>query len=400
MNTVIIVNLNGIAFHLEEPGFLALRTYLERAQTQLKDNPDRAEIIADLEQAIADKCAHFLSPHKNVLSAAEIAEVLRQMGPVESDSAADAGAGTADAAGAGASAAASGAPRRLYRIRDGAMLSGVCNGLAAYFNVDAVLVRIIFLLLAVFSGGLFILVYIAMILVIPRANTDEERAAAAGAPFNAQDVIDRAKKYYGEFADGRDWRRHWRQQRHEWRRQRREWRHRWRHEARWWAYNFERMPAAAVPAAGYAGQVVAGLMIPILAVARTLLFCALLVAIASLATNEAIFGWPVTGSMPLWVAVLLLLVVYSILASPLKYSQRALYIHTGGHAFHWFAAWDGLLSLGVLVLVGCVAYSHLSPVHDFLQHLPENLRTMWDNFVHSFHHPAKAAPQSRSWGVN
>ena len=81
MNTVIIINLNGNAFHLEEPGYVSLRTYLERAQAQLRDNPDKAEIMADLEQAIADKCAHFLLPHKNVLTAAEIDEVAaRQMG--------------------------------------------------------------------------------------------------------------------------------------------------------------------------------------------------------------------------------------------------------------------------------------------------------------------------------
>ncbi len=42
MNTVIIINLNGNAFHLEEPGFASLRAYLERAQAQLKDNPDKS----------------------------------------------------------------------------------------------------------------------------------------------------------------------------------------------------------------------------------------------------------------------------------------------------------------------------------------------------------------------
>ena len=99
MNTVIIINLNGNAFHLEESGYQSLRAYLERAQAQLKDNPDKAEIMADLEQAIADKCAHFLRPHKNVLSATEIDEVIKEMGPVQSDSGADAGA-----AGAGTSA--------------------------------------------------------------------------------------------------------------------------------------------------------------------------------------------------------------------------------------------------------------------------------------------------------
>ena len=92
MNTVIIINLNGNAFHLEEPGFKSLSAYLERAQAQLKDNPDRTEIVADLEQAIADKCGRFLRPHKNVLTAAEIEEVLKEMGPVQSENTADAGA--------------------------------------------------------------------------------------------------------------------------------------------------------------------------------------------------------------------------------------------------------------------------------------------------------------------
>src|SRR5580704_17754399 len=109
MNTVIIINLNGNAFHLEEPGFQSLRTYLERAQAALKDNPDKAEIMADLEQPIADKGVHFLRPPKNVLSAAEIDEVLKEMGPVQSENAADAGAAAAAAA-AGAGAGAGNGP--------------------------------------------------------------------------------------------------------------------------------------------------------------------------------------------------------------------------------------------------------------------------------------------------
>src|SRR5271168_44852 len=125
MNTVIIINLNGNAFHLEEAGFASLRAYLERAQAQLKDNPDKIEIMADLEQAIADKCAHFLRSHKNVLSAAEIDEVLKEMGPVQSDSAGTgAAASNAPNAESKAGAAAPSAPKRLYQIREGAIISG------------------------------------------------------------------------------------------------------------------------------------------------------------------------------------------------------------------------------------------------------------------------------------
>src|SRR5450631_4562805 len=127
MNTVIIINLNGNAFHLEEPGFQSLRAYLERAQAQLQDNPDKTEIMADLEQAIADKCAHFLRPHKNVLTAAEIDSVLKEMGPVQTDGAASAGASSAEQPHVGTKSSTGAAPKRLYQIREGAMLSGVCT---------------------------------------------------------------------------------------------------------------------------------------------------------------------------------------------------------------------------------------------------------------------------------
>ena len=69
MQKVIAINLNGHAYQLDEPAYDLLRAYLDRAEVQLKDNPDREEIIADLEQAIADKCNRFLGPHKTVVTA-------------------------------------------------------------------------------------------------------------------------------------------------------------------------------------------------------------------------------------------------------------------------------------------------------------------------------------------
>src|SRR5262249_48718950 len=60
MQKVITINLNGNAYQLDEAGYEALVAYLDRAERQLRDNPDRAEILADLEQAIAEKCLRYL----------------------------------------------------------------------------------------------------------------------------------------------------------------------------------------------------------------------------------------------------------------------------------------------------------------------------------------------------
>ena len=83
MQKVITINLNGNAYQLDETAYGLLVAYLDGAELQLKDNPDKAEIIADLEQAIADKCNRILGPHKTVVTTAEVHQIIDEMGPVE-----------------------------------------------------------------------------------------------------------------------------------------------------------------------------------------------------------------------------------------------------------------------------------------------------------------------------
>ena len=61
MNKVTTIHLRGKAYQIEEAGFAALRTYLDQAAEKLANDPDKDEIIADLEQAIAEKCTVYLS---------------------------------------------------------------------------------------------------------------------------------------------------------------------------------------------------------------------------------------------------------------------------------------------------------------------------------------------------
>ena len=59
--------------------------------------------------------------------------------------------------------------RKLYRSQTQRMIAGVCGGLAEYFNLDATLMRVLFLLLAVF-GGSGIVIYIVMWIIVPDAS--------------------------------------------------------------------------------------------------------------------------------------------------------------------------------------------------------------------------------------
>lgn len=191
MRKVITVNLNGIAFQLEEDGYEALNAYLESADRRLAGNPDRAEILADLEQAIADKCAALLGPRRNVVTTADIARVLEQMGPVEAPPEAQSWSGAASPAGP------SRRPRRLYRLPEEGVFFGICAGIAAWMNVDPVWVRLAVVALTVAMGGILLLVYPLMIFVMPRAETPEQVAEAHGAGIDAREIFQRAKKKMG-----------------------------------------------------------------------------------------------------------------------------------------------------------------------------------------------------------
>jgi phage shock protein PspC (stress-responsive transcriptional regulator) len=57
--------------------------------------------------------------------------------------------------------------RKLYRSKTNRKLAGVCGGLAQYFNVDATLIRVLFVLLAVLGGSGLVL-YVAMWIIVPK----------------------------------------------------------------------------------------------------------------------------------------------------------------------------------------------------------------------------------------
>jgi phage shock protein C len=56
--------------------------------------------------------------------------------------------------------------RKLYRSKSNRKLAGVCGGLAQYFNLDATLMRVLFVVLAVL-GGSGVVIYVAMWIIVP-----------------------------------------------------------------------------------------------------------------------------------------------------------------------------------------------------------------------------------------
>lgn len=57
--------------------------------------------------------------------------------------------------------------RRLYKDRFDKKLAGVCGGLAQYFQIDASIIRLLFIFLSILTGGIFILIYLVLWGILP-----------------------------------------------------------------------------------------------------------------------------------------------------------------------------------------------------------------------------------------
>ena len=65
--------------------------------------------------------------------------------------------------------------KRLTKSRDNRMVSGVLGGISEYLNVDPSLVRIIFVVLSIFSSGFTIILYIALAIILPEPDKASRR---------------------------------------------------------------------------------------------------------------------------------------------------------------------------------------------------------------------------------
>ena len=377
MNKVIAINLNGNAYQLEESGYEALRSYLDTAARRLEGNPDREEIIADIEQAIADKFRAILAAHKTVVATREVEGIIAEMGPVE-DATASAGDSVPGASGAhgdpasGPAGQPAGSPRRLYKIADGAMIGGVCTGLAAYFKIDVTFFRIFFAILPFVTWGAGALLYILLMILLPSASTSAEKAAAYGAPFTTQEFIRRAKRgYYEGMRTFHDKRAH------------REWRRKFKQEMRGWKQEFKREmhehagawrrnwnePWAGNPRPDFRPWIALSFLSMISGFLGLFWF----IATVSLLTTGAIFGMALPHGIPLLVGLIALFIIWRILRWPIKAYRHACYY---GAAYRH--GYDGPLLflvssftwLAFAAVVLWIANRYVPQVHEALLSLP------------------------------
>lgn len=172
------ISLNGRMFHCEEDAGDALQKYIETLEKHYSQEEGGGEIMEDIEARIAELLEGYMrTPGKEVVTLSDIEKIIAIMGCPD-DIFNETGEAEKTVR----------LEKKLYRDLDHSVLGGVAAGLAAYLSTSVVIIRLIFVIPALFSYGAPLLVYIALWLVMPAARTSREKLEMKGEKINIPNI--------------------------------------------------------------------------------------------------------------------------------------------------------------------------------------------------------------------
>lgn len=179
MKKTVIVNINGIIFHIDEDAYGVLSAYLDALHRYFDSQTEGKEIVSDIESRIAELLQPLISDTKQSITLDDIEKITATLGKPEDIAGEENVAKEEKKEPKQTYRASHGYSRKLYRDTDNSVIGGVCSGIAAYFDVDPVIIRILFVALVV-AGGVSIIVYPILWLVVPEAQTAAQKLEMRG----------------------------------------------------------------------------------------------------------------------------------------------------------------------------------------------------------------------------
>nr|WP_293301352.1 PspC domain-containing protein [Allomuricauda sp.] len=198
MNKTVNINLANTLFHIDDDAYNKLRRYLESIKRSFAGTPGSDEIIADIEARIAELFLEKMENERQVITQKQVDEVINVMGQPE-DYMVDEDI-FEDEPKKAYERTTTTRSKKLYRDIDQKYIGGVCSGLEHYLGFDALWIRLIFILLAVFTGfGL--IAYILLWILVPEAATTSQKLDMRGEPINISNIERKVKEGFGDVAD-------------------------------------------------------------------------------------------------------------------------------------------------------------------------------------------------------
>ena len=172
MKKVININFQGTVIPIEETSYELLQQYIESLRRHFANEEGRDEIVNDIESRISELFQERIKAGSTCITDDDVNAILKNMGrPEEFDEQENEGAPNTD------NSAKTEKPesifnsnfdwkgKKLYRDEAHKILGGVCSGVAAYFGIDPVIVRVLFIVFAFTGFGL--LLYLLLWIFVP-----------------------------------------------------------------------------------------------------------------------------------------------------------------------------------------------------------------------------------------
>jgi phage shock protein PspC (stress-responsive transcriptional regulator) len=197
MNKTVNINLANTLFHIDDEAYNKLRRYLESIKRSFSGTVGSDEIIADIEARVAELFLEKMENDRQVITQKEVDAVITIMGQpedymVDEDIFEDQPKASQPKS--------ERKTKKLYRDLDQKYIGGVCSGLEYYLGFDALWIRLIFILLAVFTGFGFI-AYILLWILVPEASSTSQKLDMTGKPINISNIERKVKEGFDDVSD-------------------------------------------------------------------------------------------------------------------------------------------------------------------------------------------------------
>jgi phage shock protein PspC (stress-responsive transcriptional regulator) len=187
MKITVSINLGGYFFNIDEDAYAELKMYLRNLELHFAGEESASEILSDIETRMADLFRTKITGYKQVINIEDVRQVISVLGTPEDISDSDGPTSREKFSTPGY--------HRMYRDPDNRVIGGVCSGMGAYWNIDPVIVRIIFIAL-ILAGGIGVLVYLILYIVLPEAKTTAQKIEMKGDPVNIHNIKEAVKKEF------------------------------------------------------------------------------------------------------------------------------------------------------------------------------------------------------------
>lgn len=199
MNKTTNIHIKGVPFILEENAYSSLQDYLKRLKISLGNQQGAEEIAEDIELRIAELLSEITKNNISVIEERHIQEVISILGDPREYATDDSEQVQPEEESAQAVNGTIPVGRSLFRDKENAWLGGVCAGIAAYLNINVLLIRLA-LILFILMGGSGFLIYLILWIILPRPKSTLDYLRMRGAPINIQSIKDQFAKTTSTFS--------------------------------------------------------------------------------------------------------------------------------------------------------------------------------------------------------